>query len=116
MGLDQYATFREKTGEADFYWRKHSRLQEFMEDIWYNKLGRADEFNCKELVLTKEMLQELLDALEKNNLPKSDGGFFYGHEFQDESAKEYHNQDIKFCKEGLKAIEDGMEVVYECWY
>ena len=116
MGLDQYATFREKHHEPDFCWRKHSKLQQFMEDIWYKKLGRDDEFNCKELVLTKEMIQELLDALEKNNLPKSEGGFFYGHQSQDESAKDYYEQDIKFCKDSLQAIEYGMEVVYECWY
>ena len=58
MGLDQYAYTREKIKEQDpdFYWRKHSKLQAFMENIWYNELGNEDDINCKELVLTKEML------------------------------------------------------------
>jgi len=118
MGLDQYAYTREKIKEQDpdFYWRKHSKLQAFMENIWYNELGNEHDINCQELVLTKEMLEKLLHDLDNNNLPKSDGGLFYGHQFQDESAKEYHEQDIKFCKDSLKAIDDGMEVIYSCWY
>ena len=114
MGLDQYAYIRENTKE--FYWRKHSKLQEFMEDIWYRQQGNNEEFNCKDLVLTKEILQQLLKCVETNTLPESAGGFFYGHEFQDDAAKDYQKEDIKFCKEALKAIEDGKQVVYTCWW
>ena len=55
MGLDQYAYIRENTKE--FYWRKHSKLQEFMENVWYQEQGNNEEFNCKDLVLTKEILE-----------------------------------------------------------
>ena len=114
MGLDQYAYIRENTKE--FYWRKHSKLQEFMENIWYQEQGNNEEFNCKDLVLTKEMLEKLLECVQTNTLPESAGKFFYGEQFQDESAKEYQKEDIDFCKQALQAIKDGKEVVYTCWY
>ena len=116
MGLDQYSYTREKAQEPNFYWRKHSQLQTFMEDIWFRELGNEDDFNCKELVLGKEHIEDLLHRLNSENLPKSEGGFFYGEQFQDESSKEYHKQDVKFCKDSLKAIDDGKEVIYSCWY
>ena len=49
-------------------------------------------------------------------ITESAGKFFYGEQFQDESAKEYQKEDIKFCKEALQAIEDGNQVIYSCWY
>jgi|TARA_X000001388_G_C2169733_1_gene99325 hypothetical protein len=114
MGLDQYAYIRENIKQ--FSWRKHSKLQQFMEDIWYKDLGNTEEFNCRELILSKDMLERLLKRINNNTLPESEGGFFYGHQFQDDAAKENKEQDIKFCKEALKAIDDGCTVVYSCWW
>ena len=114
MGLDQYAYIRENTKE--FYWRKHSKLQEFMENVWYQEQGNNEEFNCRELILTKKILEKLLKCVETNTLPESEGGFFYGHQFQDEAAEESKEEDIKFCKEALQAIKDGKQVIYSCWY
>tara|TARA_R100001224_G_scaffold104458_1_gene77674 strand:+ start:296 stop:640 length:345 start_codon:yes stop_codon:yes gene_type:complete len=114
MGLDQYAYIRENTKE--FYWRKHSKLQEFMENIWYQEQGNNTELNCQELVLTKKILEKLLKCVETNTLPESEGRFFYGEEIQDEVAKEYQEEDIKFCKEALQAIKDDKQVIYSCWY
>ena len=40
--------------------------------------------------------------------------FFWGQQFQEESVKQYKEQDLKFveyCKEVLKS---GDEVIYEC--
>ena len=54
MGLDQYGMigcttekrvddagneYVVKLAEQDFYWRKHSRLQDFMENLWVKKLA-----------------------------------------------------------------------------
>ena len=53
MGLDQYAHVRINKWNPHFYsfeWRKHSRLQQFMMELWHNK-GFNEEFNCKELEL-----------------------------------------------------------------
>ena len=66
--------------------------------------------------ITKEILERLLKCVETNTLPESEGGFFYGHQFQDEAAEESKEEDIKFCKEALQAIKDGNQVIYSCWY
>lgn len=116
MGLDQYAFIREKDTEPDFYWRKHAKLHKFMEQIWHDELGRQEEINCQELILTKDMLTNLKECLEKKTLPQSEGGCFFGHQWQDESSEEYHEQDMKFCNDALTAIENGQQVVYSCWY
>ena len=114
MGLDQYAGIRETTTE--FEWRKHAKLQEFMEKIWYQQEGSVDAFNCKDLILNKEIIEELQKCIETNTMPASPGGFFYGHQFQDEQADEYKEKDLRFCKWALKAIEDGQQVYYTCWW
>jgi len=113
MGLDQYAGSREPM-ESKFVWRKHAKLQAYMEDLWYSR--HKDEINCEELVLDKEDIIDLKEKLEKDEMPESEGGFFYGHEFQDESAKEYKEQDLEFCNWALNEIEQGRQVVYTCWY
>ena len=67
MGLDQYA-YRVKANGEPFeiaYWRKHNRLQGWMENLWVEK-GKPniqkhpdtgeliDEFNCVDMELTWE--------------------------------------------------------------
>ena len=66
MGLDQYAFLRERNQLPDdaeelgesFYWRKHARLQQFMEMQW-NKLGKTEDLNCKDMSLTEQQLLAL---------------------------------------------------------
>ena len=71
MGLDQYAYARpprKRNSEDDIQimeWRKHNRLQGWMEQLWESKgcpnmpdlteeeLGFGGAFNCVELQLTK---------------------------------------------------------------
>ena len=53
-------------------------------------------------------------VLLNDHLPESEGGIFLGHQFQDESAKQYKEQDLEFCKEALKWLDEGKEVFYEC--
>jgi hypothetical protein len=113
MGLDQYAGSREIM-DSKFVWRKHAKLQKYMEDLWYEQ--HDGEFNCEYLVLSKVDIINLKDCIEKNQMPESEGGFFYGHQWQDESEKEYKEQDLEFCDWALKEIEQGKEVVYHCWY
>ena len=42
MGLDQYADLKSAGGDATpkFVWRKHSKLQTFMENLFVAKTGR----------------------------------------------------------------------------
>lgn len=130
MGLDQYAFITREdvdptndTGgqlafEKDFYWRKHSKLQEYMEQLWTRRTGRPEvELNCNYLELEAHDILDLLQLLTgEKGLPESKGGFFYGHQFQDESANQYREDDIRFVQEAYAAISQGKRVWYSCWW
>jgi len=133
MGLDQYAfinpreeqrtddqgnSFTAKIAEKDFYWRKHSRLQDFMEELWVEKTGRpANELNCEDMVLTEADINKLEGAWHNSYAQnQSEGGFFYGHQFQEESCQVYKDDDKNFIEAAKSAIKEGTQVVYSCWW
>ena len=122
MGLDQYAWARER-GESNeghepqFTWRKHSKLQEFMEQLFVEKTSLSSvELNCGELELELADIEKLEKCIEQKAMPISPGGFFYGHQFQDEAEDEYRDQDIMFCEWARREIEQGNTVIYSCWW
>ena len=109
--------------ESPFYWRKHARLQQFMMELWHKKkeedapFGMMEStFNCTPLLLDKEDVLTLQKLVQDDNLPFCPDGFFWGHQFQEESMREYKEQDLKFCEDDIKWIEEGKEVYYECWW
>ena len=128
MGLDQYAYSREKAEretdengqsffDEQFYWRKHSKLQEFMESVANEREGMSPtDLNCGELELFEDEIIQLQELVKGNSLPESPGGFFYGHQFQDEAAEENREQDLEFCKWALTEVKDGKHVFYSCWW
>ena len=83
------------------YWRKHSSLQGFMEDLYYEKEGEG-QFNNKEVVLTVDDLESLREAV-------SDGSCMSGGD----SSEYYKDQDLQFINDALSKIEEGYEIVYE---
>ncbi len=101
--------------EAPYYWRKHARLQEHMTQLWHKKNGGNEYgFNGGDvLILTKEDILELKHLVETDDLPFCQGGFFWGHQFQEQSCAEYKKQDLKFCEDALQWLEEGREVWYE---
>ena len=137
MGLDQYAaarkgeptlveagttTYNDENGKevveiiwekewADSYdlcdWRKHPNLQGFMESKWCG----GGEFNCEDLELTLEDIDELEEAVNSADLPET-GGFFFGSD----SSEYYKEQDLEFCNDARKALADGYTVIYSSWY
>jgi len=117
MGLDQYAEFRTEP-TARFYWRKHAALQEYMERLWVERTGRpASTLNCQDLHLDKEDIEDLRKAILSGFKDcRSDGGLFYGHQFQNESINDYREEDLNFCDQAMKAIERGETVIYSCWW
>lgn len=122
MGLDQYAWARER-GESNeghepqFTWRKHSKLQEFMEQLFVEKTSLSSvELNCGELELELADIEKLEKCIEQKAMPISPGGFFYGHQFQDEAEDEYRDQDIMFCEWARRQIAEGNTVIYSCWW
>ena len=122
MGLDQYAYI--KTAEsgdegesAKFTWRKHSQLQTFIEALYTERTGLdATDLNCGELVLQASDIDRLEKAVKDSALPHCEGGFFYGHQFQDEQASEYRDYDLEFCTWARTQMQAGSTVIYSCWW
>ena len=139
MGLDQYAFSTSKQlkvthdagylscntpEEPQYQWRKHSKLQAFMEGVFGERGGLLREqdgppwlsFNCNPILLEPEDIDNLEACLTNGGLPESEGGFFFGHQFQDEAADEYREQDIEFCAWARKEFDRGRHVYYDCWW
>lgn len=122
MGLDQYAKARkgepvEKDGALEYpeqrelaYWRKHPNLEGWMSNL-YSEKGGTDEFNCQEVELTLEDLDELEKAINSKDLPET-GGFFFG----DDSDEYYKENDLEFIRDARNAIKDGYTVIYTSWW
>tara|TARA_Y100000310_G_scaffold344681_1_gene458766 strand:- start:824 stop:1234 length:411 start_codon:yes stop_codon:yes gene_type:complete len=136
MGLDQYAYATPQGTEEQqelAYWRKHNRLQGWMEDLWEDK-GRPNhdeignplgDFNCVPVEITLSDLEQLEAHVTNKELPET-GGFFFGDDsfsWTDEDGNEfadgdyhYKETDLKFIEDARKAIEDGKKVFYNCWW
>ncbi len=140
MGLDQHAHLRgQKVDWEQYYsnddygdeanvfvWRKHARLQQFMAKKWNAQNPMHDHggdlghlgFNgdCEApCYMTEEVVKELAEQIQKDfsDYPATDG-FFWGQQFQEESVKEYKEQDIKFLKFCEQAINEKKVVEYWC--
>jgi hypothetical protein len=141
MGLDQYAYARpprKRNSDDDenlCEWRKHNRLQGYMESVWESKgcpNRKVDDdgeiiedFNCVELQLTSSDIDELEYAIDNFELPESNG-FFWGSDsyfWHDEDGKPfpeneyyYKEQDLNFISEARKMLDKGYRIYYTCWY
>ena len=139
MGLDQYAfsshePLREINDgegramlvpevETKFVWRKHAKLHEYMQRLYFQFGYREksvrndrDEFNCNPMSLDEDAVNGLEAAIKGNDLPTSLGGLFFGHEFQDESATDYREQDLKFVRWARDELKSKKHVYYDCWW
>ena len=139
MGLDQYAYRRLPDEDSDdnitiSEWRKHNRLQGWMEQLWEDK-GRPNfteadsqamgDFNCVELEITLSDLEQLEAHVENKSLPET-GGFFFGDDsfsWADENDKPFEDgnyfhkeTDLEFIREARDAISEGQKVYYNCWW
>ena len=129
MGLDQYAYVSHKplvAGRAPSerreisYWRKHGALQDWMHDLWLKKLDvpaepgdqfilgtrPPEEFNCVELELTWEDLDELEAAVKTGELSLSTK--WYGTR----APEEYKERDLEFIKNARAELFMGLRVFY----
>ena len=146
MGLDQYAHLRGKNinfekvynsndydpKEDGFVWRKHARLQTFMNQQWQKQNQREAEKRNKpptdpmdlsclgmnagdEVYITEEVLKELKKAYEEKYYRHfCSDGFFWGQQFQEEAVNEYKGQDKKFIEWCEEAIKRKQTIVYTC--
>lgn len=123
MGLDQFAFAIDNNGKKEELacWRKHPNLQGWMENLWESK-GRPNahedkdsngmsDFNCVELELTKEDLDDLEQDVTNGTLPDT-VGFFFGSN----SDVEYGQQDLEFVNKAREALDNGLTVVYDSWW
>ena len=143
MGLDQYAYARpprKRNSEDDVQiaeWRKHNRLQGWMEQLWYNKgcpnlpedseeeLDHGSAFNTIELPLTRSDIDALEYDINNFEFPEANG-FFWGsdsyfwNDENDEPFPEneywYKKNDLMFVEEARKMLDNKWRVYYSCWY
>lgn len=133
MGLDMYAytmraefvgdrqtdvmpTTDEEREQAELteiaYWRKFNHLHGWMENLYREKGGQEEIFNCRTVRLELEDLARLEQAL-KNDELKHTPGFFFGGE-------EIYAEDIKatnaFIATARDAIQNGLTVFYDSWW
>ena len=139
MGLDQHAHIRghnvnwAKYFDDDkeecskvFVWRKHARLQQLMSS-WLDKQNKHHQqdghlahlcFNADQeapVYITEELVLDLAEAISNNYKDYvAEDGFFWGQQFQEESVKEYKDQDVKFLKFCQQAISEKKVVEYWC--
>jgi hypothetical protein len=126
MGLDQYVFTLDNdfivSKETDFlteeqkknfyfneifYWRKHPNLHGWMKNLYHQKGGLDEKFNCNnEVILTLEDISNLLKDVTQNNLPYTEG-FFFG-----KSYEKYKIKDIDFCDIATKLLKDGKKIYY----
>lgn len=121
MGLDMYAfaTKEKPATQVDFkveearelyYWRKHPNLHGWMRELYYDKGGAAESFNCVPVVLTVEDLDRLEAAIHARSLPDTKG-FFFG-----ESDGSETQDDLAFIAKAREAIAAGLTVYYDSWW
>jgi hypothetical protein len=121
MGLDMYAaTCRQKPSKpVDFeagevnelhYWRKHPNLHGWMENLYRQKGGKSDSFNCVNLELLSEDLEVLEHTIINKELPETTG-FFFGASNGSEQS-----DDLEFIRKAREAISNGEFVFYTSWW
>jgi len=118
MGLDQYAHSVDENGEKTeiAYWRKHNRLQGWMEKQWRD-LGGEGDFNCEELELSPADIDVLEDAVMAARLPQTEGFFFGQDSYEDQRwSADYRKQDVEFIEAARAALRAGHRVLYYCWW
>ena len=125
MGLDQFAYKVKSEHDSDTktrtttrtqiaYWRKHNRLQGWMESLFSQK-GGDGTFNCVDVWLEGEDLDKLEVAILGRELPET-GGFFFGNDSYASYDEWYKEDDLEFIKKAREALKDGWEIVYDCWW
>lgn len=110
MGLDMHlvARYRDQVTDDEIqYWRKHVRLHAWMENLFENKGGRLEDFNCEELELSHEDLERLEKDLGANLLPVEARGYKTGTRDLFELA-----DDLKSVAIAKAAVAAGAKIVY----
>ena len=149
MGLDQNAwkvNPENKDERVELcYWRKHNRLQGWMEQLWIEKGQGTQEqlaegmFNMVDLALTMEDIIRLEKDVVTLALPETQGFFYGGDSYRDVGNvlrmnvedgtlhAEVTEQDMpwpyrdyqtdkEFITDAKIALDQGYDVIYSCWW
>ena len=129
MGLDQYAyassEIKSEDREEIAYWRKHNRLQGWMEQLWEDKgsphfsniENPMGDFNCQPVELTLSDIEQLEAHVENKSLPETGGFFFGGDSYEDyEGEYGYKKTDLEFIGLARTALQEGKKVFYDSWW
>ena len=133
MGLDMYActmraefvgdrqtdvmpTTDEEREQAELtdiaYWRKFNHLHGWMENLYREKGGQENIFNCRTVRLELDDLERLEQALKNDELKHTPGFFFGGEEIYSEDIKATN----EFIATARDAIQNGLTVFYDSWW
>ena len=127
MGLDMYAfaVNADSVGDATVdvalgdgadqisYWRKFNALHGWMEDLYRQKGGSKESFNCTTLRLDLKDLDRLeMDTGNNKLVPRN--GFFFGQ--TDEIYPEDLESVATFVKVARQCIAEGKAVFYDSWW
>jgi len=95
------------------YWRKFNHLHGWMEQLYLQKGGTSDSFNCNNVRLNLQDL-ERLEALAKSYAFTSTQGFFFGpyEPFDEEDQQTV----LAFIAKARTAMAKGMAVFYDSWW
>jgi len=121
MGLDMYAFATDSDiSQIDFdfpedarqihYWRKHPNLHGWMENLYREKGGAEDNFNCDTVRLDAADLDALEQAVTYGVLPHTTGPFF------GESDGTERADDLAFIHKARAEIANGRRVYYTSWW
>lgn len=61
--------------------------------------------------MTKNDIERIRNSVLNSNLPKTEG-FFFGSDASDD----YREDDLKFCDEADKLLEEGKIITYDSWW
>jgi hypothetical protein len=126
MGLDMYAFIVDADGVGDkvtdvalgdtateiCYWRKFNALHGWMEDLYRQKGGSKESFNCTTVRLTANDLDRLEMDTGNNKLVPVNGFFFGVQEIDSEDLESVSD----FVKVARQALADGKAVFYDSWW
>jgi len=101
-----------KSSETLEWWRKHHDLHGWMKNLYREKGGSAEEFNCVNVRLDEKDLDRLEQDVTDNDLPKTTGFFFGDNPPDEESVK----KDLEFIQKARDAIKAGKAVFYDSWW
>ena len=102
----------EKAQEDLASWRKHHDLHGWMKNLYNEKGGKAQSFNCVTVQLEEKDLNRLEEDEKSNQRPQTTGFFFGNNPPNDDTIEE----DLEFVQKAREAIKEGKVVYYYSWW